>query len=361
MTVPPTNRVRTLSVEATDDRTAPLGRRAFLGLAGAAALGAGGVFSPAVVRAQGAPLKLKFGNDVPLTHSLNIRLAEAIAEIEKETSGRLTITVFPNNQLGSDTDMISQLRSGALELATMPTTLLSTLVPVAALPAVGFAFPSYDKVWPAIDGELGAFMRRNIEKANLQPFEAMWDNGFREVTTSTKPIIKPEDLKGFKIRVPVVPLWVSLFTALGAAPTSIPLAEAYAALQTKITDGQENPLAIISATRFYEVQKFCSLTNHAWDGFWLLASGRVWKTVPAELQAVMAKHFNAAAIKQRADNLKDGVALQKELEGKGLTFNTTDPEPFRQALNKTDFYKTWKGKVGAEAWTLLEKHAGQIG
>ncbi|MDP4003976.1 TRAP transporter substrate-binding protein [Methylobacterium sp. NEAU K] len=346
---------------ARRNRTAVLDRRTVLGLAGAAALGTVGVFSPALVRAQGAPLKLKFGNDVPLTHSLNVRLAEAIGAIEQETNGRLSISVFPNNQLGSDTDMISQLRSGALELATMPTTLLSTLVPAAALPAIGFVFPSYDKVWPAMDGEVGAYMRRSIEKANLQPFEAMWDNGFRQVTTSTNPIRGPEDLKGFKIRVPVVPLWVSLFAALGAAPTSIPLSEAYAALQTKITDGQENPLAIINATKFYEVQKFCSLTNHAWDGFWLLASGRVWKTVPTEFQAVMAKHFNAAALKQREDNLKDSAALKAALEGKGLTFNTTDPVQFQQTLAKTDFYKTWKGKFGPEAWALLEKYAGTIG
>ncbi len=346
---------------ARPNPTVPLDRRTFLGVAGAAALGAGGVFSPAIVRAQGAPLKLKFGNDVPLTHSVNVRVAEAIAAIERETDGRLSISFFPNNQLGSDTDMISQLRSGALELATMPTTLLSTLVPAAALPAIGFVFPSYDKVWPAMDGEVGAYMRASIEKANLHPFEAMWDNGFRQVTTSTKPINGPEDLRGFKIRVPVVPLWVSLFTALGAAPTSIPLSEAYAALQTRITDGQENPLAIINATKFYEVQKFCALTNHAWDGFWLLASGRVWKTVPAEFQAVMAKHFNAAALKQREDNLKDSAALKDALQGKGLAFNTTDPVPFQQVLAKTDFYRTWKGKFGSEAWALLEKYAGAIG
>lgn len=335
-----------------------LGRRAFL--AGAAALGAGSVLSPAVLRAQGT-IKLKLGNDVPLSHSLNVRLAEAIAAIQEETQGRLTISVFPNNQLGSDTDMISQLRAGALEMATMPTTLLSTLVPTAALPAIGFVFTSYDKVWPAMDGEVGAFMRKAIEKANIQPFERMWDNGFRQVTTSTKPIRGPEDLKGFKIRVPVVPLWVSLFSALGAAPTSIPLSEAYSALQTKIADGQENPLAIINATKFYEVQKYCSLTNHAWDGFWLLASGRTWRTLPADIQAVMAKHFNAAALKQREDNVRDSAALKTELEGKGLVFNSTDPLPFQQALAKTDFYKTWRAKFGPEAWALLEKYAGAIG
>jgi len=95
-----------------------------------------------------------------------------------------------------------------------------------------------------------------------------------------------------------------MFSALGAAPTSIPLSEAYSALQTKIADGQENPLALIDVAKFYEVQKFCSLTNHSWDGFWLLASGRVWRTVPTDVQQVLAKHFNAAAKKQRDDSVK---------------------------------------------------------
>src|SRR5262249_40513705 len=158
-----------------------------------------------------------------------------------------------------------------------PGTVLSTLIPSTSLTGVGFAFTSYDKVWAAMDGEVGNFIRRNIEKVNLVPFDAVWDNGFRQITSSTHPIQSPEDLKNFKIRVPVVPLWVSMFTAFGAAAVSIPLNEAYSALQTKIADGQENPLALIESAKFYEVQKYCSLTNHAWDGFWLLANGRAWR------------------------------------------------------------------------------------
>jgi tripartite ATP-independent transporter DctP family solute receptor len=257
--------------------------------------------------------------------------------------------------------MMSQLRSGALELATMPGTVLSTLIAATSLTGLGFVFTSYDKVWPAMDGDVGNYIRRAIEKSNLVPFDAVWDNGFRQITSSTRPIKGPADLKNFKIRVPVVPLWVSMFAALGAAPTSIPLSEAYSALQTKIADGQENPLALIDTAKFYEVQKYCSLTNHAWDGFWLIGSGRVWRSIAPELQAVMTKHFNAAALKQRDDSAKANAELQKALEGKGLTFNTTDPSEFRQALGKTNFYKEWKGKFGDEAWALLEKYAGTIG
>src|ERR1700757_2294657 len=155
-------------------------------------LAAGTVLRSPAVLAQAAPLKLKFGNDLPATHTVNVRLNEAIKAIDAETKGRLAISLFPNNQLGSDTDMMTQLRSGALELATMPGTVMSTLIPTASLTGVGFAFTSYDKVWAAMDGEVGKHIRTNIEKVGLVPFEAVWDNGFRQITSSTRPIKTPE-------------------------------------------------------------------------------------------------------------------------------------------------------------------------
>jgi tripartite ATP-independent transporter DctP family solute receptor len=292
---------------------------------------------------------------------VNVRIKEAIAAVAAETNGAVEITLFPSNQLGSDSDMLSQIRSGALELATFPGTVVSTLVPVTSLTGLGFAFPNYDTVWAAMDGEVGGHIRKAIEKTNLVPFEKTWDNGFRQITTSTKPIQSPADLKGFKIRVPVVPLWVSMFSALGAAPVSIPLSEAYSSLQTRIADGQENPLALINFAKFYEVQKYCSLTNHAWDGFWMMANGRVWRGIPADVQGIMTRHFNAAALKEREDIAKANADLRKELEGKGLVFNEADPAVFQTALKGTKFYAQWREKFGADAWAMVQKYAGDIG
>jgi TRAP-type C4-dicarboxylate transport system substrate-binding protein len=279
------------------------------------------------------PLRYKLGNDLPVAHSVNVRLKEAIEAIAKDTQGQVEVALFPNNQLGSDPDMLSQVRFGALELAT----------------------------FAAMDGEVGNHIRRSIEKFKLQPFDTVWDNGFRQITTSVKPIRTPEDLRNLKLRVPPVPLWVAMFKALGAAPVSLPISEAYQALQTKVADGQENPLALINNAKFYEVQKYCSLTNHAWDGFWLISSGRVWKTIPRDVQEVLQKHFNAAAKKQRDDIVKANTEYQKLLESKGLTFNTTQADAFQAALAKTSFYKDAKAKFGAEAWALLQKYAGNIG
>ena len=311
--------------------------------------------------AQSAEFKLKYANNLPAIHPMNVRAKEAADAIRKETNGRVDIQIFPSNQLGSDTDMLSQVRSGAIDFFTISGLILSTLVPMASVNGIGFAFNDYQQVWPAMDGDLGAFTRAHIEKANLHPFEKIWDNGFRQITSSSRPIAAPADLKGFKIRVPVSPLWTSLFKAFDAAPASINFSEVYSALQTKIVEGEENPLAVIQTAKLYEVQKYCSQTNHMWDGFWFLASGKTWARLPKDLQAVVAKHINAAALNERDDIRRLNNSLEVELKTKGLVFNTINPEAFRAALKKSGFYAEWKQKYGPEAWAILEKYSGHLG
>jgi len=323
-------------------------------LAGAAALPLGRAF------AQKAEFSYKYANNLPVTHPMNARAKEMVDAIRAETQGRVDIQVFPNNQLGSDTDMLSQVRSGGIEFFTLSGLILSTLVPAASITGIGFAFPNYEMVWKALDGDLGAYVRAQIEKANLAVMEHIWDNGFRQITSSTKPIVTPDDLKGMKIRVPVSPLWTSMFKAFEAAPASINFSEVYSALQTKVVEGQENPLAIISTAKLYEVQKYCSLTNHMWDGFWFLANRRAWERLPAELRTIVARHINQAGMKERADVAALNATLQKDLADKGMIFNQPKTEAFRERLRKAEFYSEWKAKYGDEAWALLERASGKL-
>ena len=230
----------------------------------------------------------------------------------------------------------------------------------ASISGVGFAFNDYDRVWKAMDGDLGAHIRAQITKAGIVPMDKIWDNGFREITSSSKPIVTPADLKGFKIRVPVSPLWTSMFKALDASPASINFAEVYSALQTKIVDGEENPLAIISTAKLFEVQKYCSLTNHMWDGFWFLMNRRAWQALPEDIRTVVAKNVNAAAVKERADTEKLNATVKDELAGKGLIFNQPELAPFRDKLRSAGFYAEWKGKYGDKAWDVLEKAVGKL-
>jgi tripartite ATP-independent transporter DctP family solute receptor len=328
--------------------------------ASAAATVLGGIAAPFVARAAEAEFSYKYANNLPDTHPLNVRAREMAAAIKTETNGRFDLQIFPNNQLGSDTDMLSQIRSGGVEFFTLSGLILATLVPAASINGIGFAFPDYDTVWKAMDGDLGAHVRGEITKANLVVMDKIWDNGFRQTTSSSRPINGPEDFKGFKIRVPVSPLWTSMFKAFDASPASINFSEVYSALQTKIVEGQENPLALISTAKLYEVQKFCSLTNHMWDGFWFLANRRAWEKLPEDLRGIVAKNINAAALNERGDTAKLNATVRDDLTAKGLVFNQPVVAPFRDKLRSAGFYAEWKGKYGEQAWELLEKSVGKL-
>lgn len=308
--------------------------------------------------AQTPEFSYKYANNLPLTHPMNVRAQEAVDKIREETGGRVAIQIFPNNQLGADTDMLSQVRSGGVEFFTLSPLILSTLVANASISGIGFAFPSYDEVWPAMDGDLGAYVRGEIEKSNLVVMDKIWDNGFRQITSSVGPINTADDLKGFKIRVPVSPLWTSMFAAFESAPASINFAEVYSALQTGIVDGQENPLAIISTAKLFEVQKYLSVTNHMWDGFWFLANRRAWERLPEDLREVVAGHINEAAVNERADVYELNASLRGELEANGMTINEPDTASFRQKLTDAGFYAEWKNTYGEDAWAILEKAVG---
>jgi tripartite ATP-independent transporter DctP family solute receptor len=252
------------------------------------------------------------------------------------------------------------VRSGGITFFTPSALVVATLVPAAAISAVGFAFADYDQVWKAMDGVLGAYVRAAIAKANLYTFEKIWDNGFRQMTTSRAPIETAKDMDGLKIRVPVSPLSISMFKALSASPTSLQFSEVYSALQTRIVDAQENPLPIIQVAKLYEVQKYCAISNHIWDGFWFIANGPAWNALPPDLQKIVASAINDAGMKQREDIKALNISLQTDLETKGLAFNRTSPDSFRTKLREGGFYGEWKGRFGDEAWGLLEGAVGKL-
>jgi tripartite ATP-independent transporter DctP family solute receptor len=309
---------------------------------------------------QTAEFNLKFGHEALDTHPVTIRLNEAAQTIAKRTNGRVNIQMFPNNQLGGATDMLSQTRSGALEFTLLGTVIISTLAPVAAISGVGYAFPDYDHVWSAMDGELGAYVRQAVEKSGVRPMKNIWDLGFRHVANNIHPVKTPSDLSGIKLRVAVGALYVSLFKGLGASPVSMNFSELYSSLQTKVIDGIETPLQIFVTFKMYEVIKYASLTNHMWDGQWLIANGRAWSKLPPDIQAIIEEEFNAACFKQRDDLKAIESRARADLTAKGMIINDVDTAPFREALVKAGFYKEWKEKFDPNAWALLEKSVGAI-
>lgn len=315
----------------------------------------------ATARAQGGPGKMSMGSPMPMTHPITTALTDALAEIRRETGGRIDIEFFPNSQLGSELSMQSQLRSGALEFTATSVSSLQGLVPQVGLPGVAFAFKDYEQLWPALDsGELGAESRAALAKLGVKAFKVL-DNGFRHVITGAKPIRVPADLDGLKIRVPPSQLLTSLFQLLHASAVTINLAETYAALQTKIADGMENSLPNIEATKVYEVQKYIARTGHSWDGLWILANQGAWDRLSPDDQAIVTRQFDRAAERQRSDFIAMESSSEARLKAAGIEFTDPDREAFRRALLAANYYADWKGKFGASAWSTLERYTGPLG
>ena len=330
-------------------------RRALLAMAAALPLTA--VLSR---RGEAAEFNYKFATGQDPTHPVNIRAGEALNRIREASNGRLDIKLFPANQLGSDTDLLSQVRNGGVEFFNLATSILNTLVPAAGLVNIGFAFTSYDEVWKAADGALGQYIAARTAKVGLVSVTNLWDNGFRQITSSTRDILKPDDLKGFKIRVPPAPILTSLFQSMDASPTPINFNELYSALQTKVVEGQENPLAIIATTKLYEVQKSISMTGHVWDGYQILGNRRAWEKLPQDLKDIVQKELAKSGLEERADIAKLSVSLRQDLTAKGMAFHDVDRAAFRNALKATSYYKDWQSKFGEQAWSVLEATSGKL-
>jgi TRAP-type transport system periplasmic protein len=330
-------------------------RRGFV--AGASAFASIGILR---FPASAAEFTYKYANDNPLTHPMGQAALWWADQVKHESGGQIDIQVFPASQLGTDPEMLSQLRSGGIQFLQFAGAVLSALVPVATIDEIGFAFPTYKTVWEAMDGGLGAYIRGEVEKTGLHVFDRIYDNGFREITTSSRPVTKPADLKGMKLRVPPSKLYVAMFEALGAAPTSISVAEVYSALQTKVADGQENPLVIIETGKLYEVQKYCALTDHFWSGQWLLANGDAWQKLPKKLQDIVARNYDRSVDRQRADFKRLTDSLRPKLASQGMTFTKPDVEAFRTALRQSGFYTQCRDAYGPKAWGTLEKYSGKL-
>jgi len=310
--------------------------------------------------ARAAEFSYKLATGQSLTQPINPRLEQACGRIREATGGRLEIGFFPASQLGSDTDLLSQVRAGGIEFLNVAGSVLSTVASAAAITNVGFVFSTYDQVWPAMDGSLGAYVRTQIEKTGFIVVSKAADNGFRQITSSSKPIKTPADLDGYRIRVPVSPIFTSLFQKLGANPTSINFNELYTALQTHLVDGEENGLVAIDAGKLYEVQKYVSETNHIWDPFWLIGNRRALTSLPENIRDIVRHEFDRASIEQRADSERLNSSLKDGLVKKGLVFESVDQAAFRAALTKAGFYKEWHDKFGAETWGALEAVVGPL-
>jgi TRAP-type C4-dicarboxylate transport system substrate-binding protein len=226
------------------------------------------------------------------------------------------------------------------------------------MPGLPFTFKTPKDVFAALDDDLGDYIRGEIAAKGIHQFRLGFDNGFHQLTTRTKPIRTVEDLAGMPIRTPFQKMTVDFFESIGAKPKTFTLNQLYQVLKEQTVDGQTDPYQIIVLLKLYEVQTYLSITNHWWSGFTLNANLEKWQALPSELQAVISRHADAAALAQREDVARIEAGALELLRGKGMIVNHTDTSGFRRHLGA--FYARWKGIYGDKAWALLEKRVGKL-
>jgi tripartite ATP-independent transporter DctP family solute receptor len=316
--------------------------------------------SIAVVRApaRAAQFSFKYGTDQTISSPVTTRAKEMWTQVEKETGGRLHVDTFPDSTLGGDTQMISQVRSGALQFLTEPGSILGSVSAIAQLDSLAFAFKDTKTAFAACDGDFGDFIRKEIAKVGVYVLSHPWDNGFREITAN-KPIRTAADLEGLKMRVPASPISLDLFRSLGAAPVPMNVSELYTGLQTHIVEGQENALININQPKLYEVQKTLNFSNHSWDCWWWLVNQDAWNSLPKDIQDTVQRNVTKYAYLQRRDFAALTGALTDKLHRYGMQIVQCDTGTFKARLG--DFYKKWHGTFGDTGWGLLEKYTGKLG
>lgn len=314
------------------------------------------------IRSSATVYHLRQFHNQPPSSPLHQALVKMWAAVQTETNGRVIVATFAENDgiPGSDPQALDMLVAGELDFFTLMGGILSKVVPAAEIQGLPFVFKDLPQVFSVMDGELGTFLQKEMAAQKIYGFPSgCFDNGFRQIGTLSKPIRSVDDLSGLKIRLPDSPLFVDLFTALGADPKIINVAQLYESLKSGSVEAQENALPVMDLFKLYEVQKYLSLSNHMWSGFNLIANLKIWNTIPLNLQSIIQHNVKKYVLLQRRAQFQMSETSAKHLASRGMVVNQVDQESFRRRLNA--FYARWKANFGSTAWNLLEAQVGKIG
>ena len=288
-----------------------------------------------------------------MTHPQNIGLLTFKNIVEKGTNGQLKVKIFPNSQLGGERESVEQVANKTLEMATASAGPLTTFNDDMMVMDIPFLFKNYEIAWMVLDGPGGEALKKTFEKKGFKVLGFM-ENGFRHVTNNIRPVLTPEDLKGIKIRTMEAPMHMVNFRALGANPTPVPWPELYMVLQQKVVDGQENPLMNIWEVKFYEVQKYCSMTGHIYDPMPLVANLKWFNKLTDEQKSILELAGIQAQNISRFVNLAREQKLVDMLKGKGMKVNAvSDAEKERfMKISQPKVLEEVKSKVDGKFLTV---------
>ncbi len=283
------------------------------------------------VGAAAAQTEVKFGHVGEPGSLFDLSAQEFAKRANAKLGSKAKVVVYGSSQLGGDAELMKKLKLGTVDLA-LPSTVMSSQVPLFGLFEMPYLVKDRNHMAKIRDQVVVPSMEPAAEKAGYHII-AVWENGFRQITNSKRPIVKPEDLAGLKLRVPQGGWRVKMFQAYGANPSPLALSEVFVALQTGVMDAQENPLAQIYPSRFYEVQKYLSMTGHVYTPAFVTA-GASWSRLPPDVQKILddtAKEMQPVVYKIAADLDTD---LLGKLKKAGMQVNEADKDAFIKASTK---------------------------
>jgi len=288
---------------------------------------------------------LKLGHAVAPEHPYHLGAVRYADLVAQRTKSKVKIDVYPSTQLGNERDMVEGLQLGTIDLVVTSTGPLGGFDPRMFVVDLPFLFRDREHAYKVLDGPIGRELLDAFSAKGIKGL-AFWENGFRQITNSVRPIEKPEDLKGIKIRTMENKVHLSAFRAFGASPTPMAWSEVYTALQQKTIDAQENPIAIIYFQKISEVQKYLALTGHFYSPTPLLMSLKAFNNLPKNIQKIMLDTAMECATFER-NLLRDNEAKQlAEIKAKGMQVTLPNKKPFQDAV--APVYKEFESQFGKE-------------
>ena len=267
--------------------------------------------------AQAQDKTIKFATQNPKGHPLVMGMEKFAEAVAAKSAGKIKVNLFPGGVLGSDQANVSALQGGTLEMVTMNSGILASQVKDFSVYDFPFMFASTREADAVLDGPFGKKMHAKLEEKGLVGL-TYWELGFRNITNSKRALLKVEDIAGLKLRVIPNPINVDWVKALDANPTPLPFPEVYAALEQKAIDGQENPVTVINANKFYEVQKFAAITNHQYNPQSVMISKKFWDTLSAAEKQIVQDAAIEAGRYQREQARSQVAAALDNMKKNGM-------------------------------------------
>lgn len=294
--------------------------------------------------ATGQKIVLKLGHNQSETSPRHLAAVKFAELVKEKTNGQVEVQIYPNETLGSEVEMVEAIQSGTLDLQVVGLPILTNWVPELGVFGLPFLFQNADEAYATVDGPVGQKLKALTDSKGFKLL-SYWDLGFMQITNNKRPIQKPEDIKGLKMRLQQQFVDIETFKALGASVVTMPFSELYMALSQGVVDGEQNPVNGIYDAKFYEVQKYLTLSNHIYTSLAVIASRKTWDKLPANAQEAITAAAEEAKLVSRQETQKlEQTALDK-LKAAGMQVNTPDLTAFQQAVQPV--YSKVSDKIGA--------------